>query len=186
MKTRGWPKTSTAWIAIATVVHDVQLATAIAAFVASTALASSHARSKAMRTIRAPSIVLTATAVFVASPPLSVAGGDVTSVGWLDGGDVTAVGGADTVGGVVDVTPDGVAAAGDDGPVAAAVVGVGGACPRDEDEVAGGLAGRRVTAPGSRALVGADPCLPGSDAGASPRPGATAGGGVCAVVVADG
>src|SRR4051812_50161916 len=120
MKTRGWPKTSTAWIAIATVVHDVQLATAIAAFVASTVLASSHARSKAMRTIRAPSIVLTATAVFVASPPLSVAGGGVTSVGWLDGGDVAAVGGAGTGGGGGDVTPGGGAAARAEGAGAAA------------------------------------------------------------------
>src|SRR4051794_41900927 len=107
MKTRGWPKTRTAWIAIATVVHDVQLATAIAAFVASTVLASSHARSKAMRTIRAPSIVLTATAVFVASPPLSVAGGGVTAVGWLHGGARSAVGGAHTGGGRGGAAPDG-------------------------------------------------------------------------------
>src|SRR4051794_41571989 len=143
MKTRGWPKTRTAWIAIATVVHDVQLAIAIAAFVGSTVLASSHARSKAMRTIRAPSIVLTATAVFVASPPLSVRGGDVTSVGWLDGGDVTAVRGADTVGGAVEVTPAGVAAARDGGPVAGGVVGGGAACPPDQGGGAGCLAGGR-------------------------------------------
>src|SRR3954465_4915613 len=104
MKTRGWPNASPAWMAIAPVVHDVQLATAIAAFAASTVLPSSHARSKAMRTIRAPSFLCAATRVFGASPPLSVAGGDVTSVGWLDGGDVTAVGGADTVGGAVGVT----------------------------------------------------------------------------------
>src|SRR3954452_23914122 len=115
MKTRGWPKTRTAWIAIATVVHDVQLATAIAAFVGSTVLPSSHARSKAMRTIRAPSIVFTATAVFVAPPPLSVRGGDVTSVGWLDGGDVTSVGGADTVGGAGEGTAAGGAGGGGGG-----------------------------------------------------------------------
>src|SRR4051812_49761194 len=91
MKTRGWPKMTTAWIAIATVVHDVQLAMAIAAFTGSTVGSSSnHARSKAIRTTRPPSAVLSATAMF---DPLALGDGDgdVPSAGGWGG----AAGGAD-------------------------------------------------------------------------------------------
>src|SRR4051812_3699799 len=93
MKTRGWPKMTTAWIAIATVVHEVQLAMAIAAFTGSTVGASSNqARSKAIRTTRPPSAVLSATAMF---DPLALGdgGGDVPSVG----GSTGAAGGMDAV-----------------------------------------------------------------------------------------
>src|SRR4051794_41805679 len=95
MKTRGWPKMTTAWIAIATVVHDVQLAMAIAAFTGSTVRSSSnHARSKAIRTTRPPSAVLSATAMF---DPLTLGDGDgdVPSAGGWGG----AAGGGDAAGG---------------------------------------------------------------------------------------
>src|SRR3954452_16950132 len=97
MKTRGWPKTTTAWMAIATVVQEVQLATAIAALTGSTVGASNQARSRATRTTRAPSAVLSATATF---EPLPLPGraGDVPSAG-AAGGAAAGGGGGTGVGG---------------------------------------------------------------------------------------
>src|SRR3954464_4369943 len=128
MKTRGWPKMTTAWIAIATVVHDVQLAMAIAAFTGSTVRSSSnHARSNAIRTTRPPSAVLCATAMF---DPLALGDGDgdVPSAGGWGGGAGRGGAGDGAVGGAAGAAvggDDGAAAAGDDGAAAAAVVGAG-------------------------------------------------------------
>src|SRR4051794_591134 len=182
MKTRGWPKMTTAWIAIATVVHDVQLAMAIAAFTGSTVRSSSnHARSNAIRTTRPPSAVLCATAMF---DPLALGDGDgdvPSAGGWggaAGGGDAAdAAGGGGARGarrggggagppgggggaaGAAVGGDDGAAAAGDDGAAAAAVVGAGAPWPREGGEIAGGWL---VSPAGSPSLGAAGP---GSDAG---------------------
>src|SRR4051812_1143537 len=129
MKTRGWPKMTTAWIAIATVVHDVQLAMAIAAFTGSTVRSSSnHARSKAIRTTRPPSAVLSATAMF---DPLTLGDGD---------GDVPSAGGWGGAAGGVDA-----AGAAGGGGAGGARAGGGGGAP------AGGGGGAAAPGGGGRA-----------------------------------